>query len=192
MGKKSKNINKIMKKNNEKMKEGLSDMAKTENIRLSTLSPNQIVKDYDNFEELPTNKEIIIDKIAVINWNPHTRSNISIGIKYKLFTELDPEKYPIGKNPQVDYMPDEEVSPVIIIDISGKKYKTDMIFWFPLIDVHDGIIFKQSITGERIFPQKIFIDKNSNDENGNVKNIWVSKLLRLVGHDIISNLGNQN
>ena len=191
MGKKSKNINKIMKKNNEKMKIGFSDMVKVENTRLSTLSPKQIVKEYIDLEELPINKEINIDKIAVMNWDPRTRSNTSMGIKYSLFTELNSEKYPKGDNPQLDYMPDEEVSPIIIIDTEGNKYKIDDLFWFPLIDIHDGIVLKQRISNVRVFPQKILIDKNV-DENGGVTNTWINKLLRLVGYDIINMLNAQN
>ena len=168
----------------------LSDIAKVEATRLSTLSPKEIVKEYNDFEKLPINNYINIDKIAIINWNPLTRSNSSMCIKYRLFTELNPERYPEGSDPNLDYMPDEEVSPVIIIDTDGKKYNTDYLFWFPLIDIHDDILLKQKNINYRVFPHKVLIDQNIN-ENGNVTNTWISKLLQLVGHDIIQMLGGQ-
>ena len=177
--------------NNLKLKNGLSDMASRENSRLSTMSPSEMVKQYVDLDDLPINKNIVIDKIAVMNWNPLTRSNTNVGIKYGMFTDINSEKYPEGKDHKMDYMPDEEVSPIIIIDDKGKNYKVDILYWFPLIDVHDGIVLKQSITQERILPNKIFIDE-SIEENGGMSNKWVPQLLNLVGHRVLNVLKNQN
>ena len=66
---------------NNNMKKGLSDMALRENSRLSTMSPSEMVKQYVDLDDLPINKNFVIDKIAVMNWNPLTRSNTNAGIK---------------------------------------------------------------------------------------------------------------
>ena len=43
-------------------------------------------------------------------------------IKYITFTNLSPIEFPSGTDETMDYMPDENVCPVEIIDTCGNKY----------------------------------------------------------------------
>ena len=55
-----------------------------------------------------------------------------------MFISID--KYKVGTNPSLEYIPNEYISPVIIIDNIGNKLKINYNFWVALIDIHDGII----------------------------------------------------
>jgi len=158
---------------------------------MMTKSVEDIVKEYINFPILPTNKEITISKICVYNWDPLTRRALDL-IKYNVFTSINSIDFPIGFNEKTEYMPDEYVSPVIIIDKNNIKYKVDCLYWFPLIDVHDGIIIKQGIINKKVFPYTVFIDENVIDvKTQKPTNKWILSLLNLVGYDILMNLRDQ-
>ena len=53
-------------------------------------------------------------------------------------------------------MPDEYISPVVIIDTHGNKFKVNYLYWFPLTDIHDCILI--SVINIKLLPMKIFID----------------------------------
>ncbi len=169
----------------------LSTSSTNEMNRIQNAGVYNLIKEYIELPLLPVNKEITIDKIGVYNWDSIKRKSRD-GIKYQILTLLNPLEYPEGKNPQLDYMPDEFVSPVVIIDINGNKFRTKDLFWFPLIDISDGILIKQARTKKKIFPQKIFIDEDGKNENGMMANKWISILFNLVGHDILEKLRNQS
>ena len=134
-----------------------------------------IVKEYVGLPDLPVNCEITIDKIGAYNYNILTNDSNKY-IKYAMFTSVDPNKYPVGKNKVMDYMPDDYVSPVVITTIDGIKYKVDDLFWFPLCDVYERILTKQHRTGKRFFPLTIFIDELSKNKT----NKWISTLKNLT------------
>ena len=147
----------------------------------------QIVNNYLKLPLLPINKYITIAKIGVLNWDSGKRCPRG-QIKYKFFTEVNNDEFPPGKNPSLDYMPDDQVSPVDITDTNGIRYRIIDLLWFPLIDIFDGIVLKQLITHKKVFPYKLFIDEIDEREKSNR---WVSKLLNLVGNNIIEKLKNQ-
>ena len=101
-------------------------------------------------------------------------------LTYSLFTDINPEEYPIGKDNQLDYMPDDQVSPVVIIDTENNKYKIKDLYWFPLTDIHDKIIIKQGKTNKKIFPQRIFIDETKKNSEGHFTNKWIVELMNLT------------
>ena len=158
-----------------------------ENKKCSEMTALELVKEYVNLPYLPTEQEIIIAKIGVYNWNQLTRCSGNC-IHYGMFTLIDKDEYNVGTNPALDNMFDEHVSPVVIIDNIGNKFKIKDNFWMALIDIHDGIIEKQSITHKKLLPYKIFIDKDKVTNNGVVVNKWISKLFNLVGKDILDRL----
>lgn len=137
--------------------------------RIADMSVVSVVKEYIALPDLPMGADIIISKIGIYNYDP-TKKDSSDAIKYSVFSALDIFEYPEGKNSDLDYMPNDNVSPVVIIDNHGKKYKVNNLLWFPLCDAHDGILRKQSITGGEVFPVKIFIDGQHQ---------WVTTLLNL-------------
>lgn len=106
-------------------------------------------------------------------------------MNYRLFTEINPSEYPECKNHQIEYRPDEPVSPVVIIDSEGNKYRTHMIHWFLLTDIHDGIILKQSLVRRKILPFAVFIDENKSIP---LAGKWIVEIMNLVGIQIISKL----
>lgn len=161
----------------------------SESSRILKIHVTDLVKQYIDLPLLPTNKEINIDKIGVYNWDTCKRKPKDL-IMYSIFTDNNPDEFPLGTNPSLDYMPNDYVSPVIIVDTNGNKYRTKDLYWFPLIDVSDGIILKQSITGKKIFPQKVFIDEDV-IKNGNPSNKWIPTLLNLVGYDTLKNMRQQ-
>ena len=159
----------------------LSTSAIKENENKKEYTEFDIVKEYINLPNLPINLEIIIDKIEIYNYSPNERNSNNF-IKYSTFTQLNETDYPLGNDSKIDYMSDEYISPVVIIDIDGTKYKTHYYLWFPLRDIHDGILIKQSITSEKIFPKKIFIDSIS------YKCKWIVDLFNLIGTNILDKL----
>jgi hypothetical protein len=145
---------------------------------------NPIVQEYINLPLLPEDVEITIDKMGLYNYLGYGGSGDIV--KYGEFTSADPITYPLGTNPKIDYMPSEGVSPIKITDINGVMYKVDDIMWFPLTDIYNGILIKQQQTGNRFFPQTIYIDKMV----GN-KLKWMSTLKNIIGWDIMLNLQTQ-
>jgi hypothetical protein len=163
---------------------------KTESNRCSGKTEFDIVEEYIKLPRLPTNSEINIDKIGIYNYDSNGRKSADF-IKYSTFTSINPTEYQVGKNPSLDYMPDEYVSPVIIINTDGIKYKVDDFLWFPLSDIHDGILIKQGITCKKIFPTKIFIDEIVEKTIKGITNKsckWIITLQNLVGFDILNKL----
>jgi hypothetical protein len=102
---------------------------------------------------------------------------------------IDPIQYPTPVN-NLDYQLDEPVSPVIVIDNKGNKYKIRDIYWFPLIDFHEGIVIKQNITHIRFLPIEVFFDKDTIliDYKIVYTNTWISKIKNVVGNNIIDKL----
>ena len=167
--------------NNNRIIITLSPSFRTEHNKIKNSSVMDIVKKYCELPILPTNIEININKIGVYNYNPTKRRPMNL-IKYSTFTLINPVEFPLGKDKLNDYMPDEYISPVVIIDTNGIKYRTNYVFWFPLVDISDSIMIKQVITGKKVFPKKIFIDETEL-YNGKYKNKWMATLLNLVGTD---------
>ena len=71
-------------------------------------------------------------------------------------------------------MPNDNVSPVVIIDDIGNKYKVNYLLWFPLSDIQNDILYKQSTAGVRVFPVKTTIDEDHQ---------WITTLMNLVGRN---------
>ena len=134
-----------------------------------------IIKYYVELPLLPINEKINIAKIVVLNWNSIERQSNNM-LTYGMLTHMNPIDFPVGKT-ELDYMSDENISPVIIEDTSGIKYRTSYLFWFPLIDIFDGILAKQFITKQKVFPKQIFVDTDTQ---------YMVELLNLVGVKILS------
>ena len=137
---------------------------------------NDIVTEFINLPTLPTNQEICIKKIIILN---HGFRKTGPLLKYSTFTAINPTEYPEGKEEDAEYMPYDNVSPIIISDMDDVEYKVDQHHWFALTDIYDGVLLKQGMTRKKIFPQKIFIDNSCE---------WIRTLMNLVGIDIIINL----
>ena len=152
-----------------------SRSSRRESERIQYKTPLNIVKEYIGYPELPINKEMYVYKMGVYNWNPNERISLE-GIYYHELTSIDSAKFPEENQ---CYLPNDFISPVIIIDTDGIKYRTDYKHWRVLIDISDGIILKQSLTNRQNRPLKIFVDG---------ENKWISQLFYLVGHDVINKL----
>ena len=70
------------------------------------------------------------------NYNPLTKETGN-HIQYSMLTSEDPNEFPVGFDANSDYMPDECVSPVVIIDSDDRRYRVSYLLWFPLTDIHD-------------------------------------------------------
>ena len=149
------------------------------------MSALDIINEYTSLPLLPVSQKITVQKIGVYNWDTQKREARSM-MNYGLFTANNLVDYPVAKNPILEYKSDEQVSPVVIIDKQGNKYKTHMIHWFPLIDIHDGIILKQSLTRQKILPFTVFIDENSSAPK--IHHKWIQNLFNLVGLRFINSL----
>jgi hypothetical protein len=160
----------------------ISEYAKIERSKMSKKTEHEMVEDYTKLPSLPMDSEVNIDKLGIFNYYSSGRQ-IGNLMTYSTFTSIDPVEYPVGTDPKLHYMPGEHVAPVIIINTDGIKYKINMLYWFPLIDLHDCIIIKQRVTGERFFPKKIITEKTGS------KNPWISVLLSCVGKKICDGLG---
>lgn len=156
----------------------LSTSAIEENIRSLNNPVLNLVKEYCNLPLLPTSQETTIKKIGAYNHNPITKQAGDY-IQYSMFTSENPNEFPLGVNPETDYMPDEYVSPVVIIDNNDKRYRVNYILWFPLVDIHDKIIRKQASTQQKIFPYKIFIDEGVMAQQGTSYK-WIAELFNLT------------
>ena len=103
--------------------------------------------------------DIRLDSIVVLNHNVDFHNNIIFRSdgetwKQKEFTELDPVEYDEGTNPNMDYMPDEYVSPVLV-KINGVKHRASVLTWFPLTDFADTIKWKHHVTNMTTYPIQI-------------------------------------
>ena len=161
----------------------LSETARVASKNYKNYTNLEIVKDYMQLEMLPTNKDLIIDKIGVYNWDSVNKKPRNL-IKYGLFTSLKPDEFPLGVNPELDYMPEDDVSPVVIISTNGVKYRVDDLLWFPLVEISDAVMLKQGKTGQKVFPQKIFIDETIINEEGYKSNKWIANLKNLSAYSL--------
>ena len=134
-----------------------SQTMNAENNRTSNITAMDLVKEYTELPFLPDNIKINIDKLGVYNWNTELKVSNDL-LKYNLFTSIDSEEYPVG-------LTDKSVSPVIIIDTNGTKYKVKHINWVKLAHISDAIMLTQGRTGIKILPTKICTDDK-----------WISKL----------------
>ena len=100
-------------------------------------------------------------------------------MRYSTFSKMKPLEYPEGVNEDIDYMPEDCVAPVIIVDTHGVVCRTSHELWGILSNIHDGIIIKQGMNGNKIFPNTLFIDH---------RNHWVCDLLNVVGRDLLQRL----
>lgn len=162
-----------------------SQSSVSESQRLQKLSSYDIARKYYNLPYLPTNQEITIAKIEVLNWNPIDRSPNDT-LTYKMFSDIDKIAYPVGKEPQYDYMPDDTVSPVTIQDINGVIYKVPLILWFILGDIAGGILLKQGYTFRKVLPFSVHIDENFGLQMKTKKQNWICKLMNYVGIQYIN------
>ena len=149
-----------------------------ETLRLINTSPFNVVKEYIDLPILPTNEYLNISKIGVYNWDPIKKKHRGL-LTYSLFTDINSDEYPAGKDEQLDYMRDDQVSPILFIDTENNRYKINHLFWYPLTDIHDNILIKQGKTGRKIFPQRIFIDETIKTRKG-YSNNWIVELMNLA------------
>lgn len=129
---------------------------------------------YYNLPRLPLKSKISIANIIILNTT------------YGILSDLDENEFPRGENPSINYMKDEVVSPVIIEDVNGKQYKTQMNIWFILCDIYNGIRLKEKLTLKKVLPFTVFIEGeyfNTRDKPN-----WISKLMTFVGIDIINTI----
>ena len=138
----------------------------------------RIIDTYVNLPILPMCMQINVKKIGVFNWNPRQGEPGDM-MKYSMFSKLKPLDYPEGVNEDIDYMAEDCVAPVIIVDTQGVVCRTSHELWGILSNIHDGIIIKQGMNGNKIFPKTLFIDH---------KNFWVCDLLNVVGRDLLQRL----
>jgi hypothetical protein len=162
-----------------------SQSSVSESHRLQKLSPSDIAQEYYKLPLLPTNQELTIAKIGVMNWNPADRSSNDT-LTYKMFSDIDVNEFPLGHEPQYDYMPDEAVSPVTIQDNNGVIYKVPMILWFILSDIAGGILIKQGHTFRKVLPFSVYIDENFGLEMKTKKQNWICKLMNYIGIQYIN------
>ena len=138
----------------------------------------RVIDTYVNLPILPIGIPIDIKKIGVYNWNPREGGPGEL-MKYSMFSKLKPLEYPEAINQDKDYTPEDRVAPVIIADTQGAVYRTSHELWGILANIHDGILIKQDLTGKKLLPKTLFIDR---------KKLWVCELMNLVGGDILQKL----
>ena len=103
--------------------------------------------------------DIQIDSIVALNHNVEFFHNLIFRNdgetwKYKEFTEPDPIEYNEGTDPNMDYMPDEYVAPVLV-KINGVTHRASALTWFPLTDCADATKWKQHVTNTTTYPIQI-------------------------------------
>ena len=151
----------------------LSQAAAEENNNLSKAVENNtmrdMVTDYCALPLLPTNKEVTIRTIGVYNFDP-IRLKTNTYMKYSWFSDESITDFPLGENSDLDYMPDDYVAPVVIIDINNNRYRTDYRFWFPLSRIQSKVLKTQGLEGKLVFPMTLFIDEG-------LKPKWLLQLL---------------
>ena len=101
------------------------------------------------------NEDIRLEAIVIINhqidFEPKLKRYDGNLFSYKQFTQLDPVEYAPGKDPKLDYMPYEMVTPVLV-KINGVSYRASCLIWFPLTDCSDAIKLKQYETNQPVYP----------------------------------------
>ena len=165
---------------------GDSPSVRVEKLRLANYSVEQLVADYLSLPLLPVNKTVEIDKISIMAYDPILHQAQKC-IRYDAFTRANAQEFPPGSNPHKDYMPYEYVSPVIIIDSVGTRFRIHDLWWFALSNIHDGICLKQAMNGVRLLPISVFIDEAVTTRLGKQVR-WISQLRNLVGIDILQAL----
>ena len=103
--------------------------------------------------------DIQLESIVVLNHKVEIYNNMMFrsdgeSWNYNEFTELDPVEYNEGINPNMDYMPDEYVAPVLV-NINGITHRASALSWFPLTDCADAIKLKQHATNMTTYPVHI-------------------------------------
>ena len=126
--------------------------------KLNENDENDFVEKYINLPILPTNTEICIANIEIYNFDYQKRDSHDL-IKYSTFTSKNPVEYTEGKNKELDYMPNDYVSPVVIIDNNGIQYKVNDLLWFQLSEAYICILMQQYRNNNVILPKKIYIDE---------------------------------
>ena len=81
----------------------------------------------DTYVHLPI-LQINVKKIGVFNWNPRQGEPGDM-MKYSMFSKLKPLDYPAGVNEDVDYMPEDCVATIIIVDTYGVVCRTSHELW---------------------------------------------------------------
>ena len=123
-----------------------------------------MVEYYVGLPMLPIGKEIIIKSIRVYNRHPLTQK-IGPLMEYSMFSALNPSMYPEGINKHNDYMPTDQVSPVMVIDTSGVEYQTSPLLWLSLA------LINNRISNQNVFPKRVFIDSD---------NQWMCELMNIA------------
>ena len=130
---------------------------------------NKIFLDY--YVNLPIFKfenkqdiDIQIDSIVVLNHNVEFRNNIIFRSdgetwKYKELTEIDPVDYYEGTDPEMEYMPDEYVAPVLV-KVNGITHRASMLTWFPLTDFATDAAFKIDLINDRLAGKEMYIARH--------------------------------
>lgn len=103
-----------------------------------------------------TQKDISIDSIQILN---HYMDISSHSVQrydgklftYNKFTEYNPDEFTVGNDPDMDYMPGENVAPAILV-CDRIAYRTPDLLWFPLTDIADAISLKQYSTKAKMLP----------------------------------------
>uniref|UniRef100_A0A6C0C668 Uncharacterized protein n=1 Tax=viral metagenome TaxID=1070528 RepID=A0A6C0C668_9ZZZZ len=113
-----------------------------------------IVKDYINLQQLPENVNMTISQIQKLNFNKEKKTVGHI-LNYGLFTSVAPNLFP--SNSLFDYVANDCVSPIIIIDDNGNRYRINHIYWQMVTMLPDDI-----------FPIKVFVDE---------KHTWINNLI---------------
>lgn len=128
------------------------------------LTGKDFVEAYEELPDLPIGSSINVKKIGCFE-----------NKLYEDFTFVNPKKYPPGKNPEMDYMPNDKVSPCCIYTNDGTVYKVNHWYWLALSDATLIIAESQSMTGP-ILPISIHIDRIS--QEGTVKfPSWMNMIL---------------
>ena len=129
-----------------------------DNCRNKTKKANTTPTFLESYMQLPIiklqekqNEDIRLEAIVILNhqidFEPKLKRYDGNLFSYKQFTQLDPVEYAPGKDPKLDYMPDELVAPVLV-KINGVSYRASCLIWFPLTDCSDAIKLKQYETNQ--------------------------------------------
>lgn len=160
----------------------LSDDAILNRIKMSHQEPCDVVKDYLSCPILPLDKDIIITKIATINYD-HVNMKYGESLKYKDFHEFDKNQFTLPQK-NGDYELDDYISPIYVFAKLNNedniiKYRTIDLLWFPLTNITTGIFIKQQHISKELLPFSVFVDKNHQ---------WLTKLMDLVGRNILEHV----
>jgi hypothetical protein len=160
------------------------DLQNTINSCKDIKTQDEFFNYYLNLPEMDFNKkfdeDLTLECIAPLNHSIHIgdtfyRKEGNL-YKYGEFTKRNEKEYPLGKNPDEEYMPYDNVSPVIL-KVNGKIYKASMITWFVLTDCSDAVKAKQYITTKSIYP--IYIKKEKQA---------IAQVINTIGFKFLKNL----